>query len=46
MGALAVVFGSALKVQHNPHVNSVFIGGLATSFVGAIVFVINMYHKR
>lgn len=41
-----ILFGAMLKVQQNSYTNFLFIAGLGLSLVGAVIFVINMYHKR
>ncbi|GAA4437748.1 hypothetical protein GCM10023091_17380 [Ravibacter arvi] len=45
-GQVMILFGAMLKVQQNSYTNFLFIAGLGLSLVGAVIFVINMYHKR
>jgi len=46
LGLFCVLYGSVLRTEANPYATLLFLSGLAMDFVGAIIFVINMYHKR
>jgi len=46
LGSLTILFGAALKAEDSMYTNLLFISGLLINFIGAIVLVINMYHKR
>jgi len=46
LGLFCVLYGSVLRAENSPYTTLLFLIGLTLNFIGAIIFVINMYHNR